>query len=213
MHRLRPKIGVLGGLACAATLLLGAAPAMAATHHSRKPVTGPEAVYGAVHGTEANATAPRIPLRLWGVVHHRPDVRAGRRRPPPAHPTHREWPAHRAGYREVQPRAAGQPADLPGVIHPAGDVPRAGRPEHGRVRRGARARRVADLLRRVRTAVHAWPEEGHVRLRQQQAAKSRRRGQLADQHRAHQAPLTQCGLPARFPGPPGSLAARCSSTA
>ena len=69
MHRLRPKIGVLGGLACAATLLLGAAPAMAAAHHSRKPVTGPEVVYGAVHGKEANATAPRIPLRLWGVVH------------------------------------------------------------------------------------------------------------------------------------------------
>ena len=69
MHRLRPKIGVLGGLACAATLLLGAAPAMASTNHSRRPVTGPEVVYGAVHGKEANATAPRIPLRLWGVVH------------------------------------------------------------------------------------------------------------------------------------------------
>ena len=34
MHRLRPKIGVLGGLACAATLLLGAAPAMASTNNS-----------------------------------------------------------------------------------------------------------------------------------------------------------------------------------
>jgi hypothetical protein len=68
MHRLRPKIGVLGGLACAATLLLGAAPAMASTSNSRKPVTGPEVVYGAVHGKAANATAPRIPLRLWGMV-------------------------------------------------------------------------------------------------------------------------------------------------
>lgn len=69
MHRLRPKIGVLGGLACAATLLLGAAPAMASTSHSRQPITGPEVVYGAVHGKAANALAPRIPLRLWGMVH------------------------------------------------------------------------------------------------------------------------------------------------
>lgn len=68
MHRLRPKMGVLGGLACAATLL-GAAPAMASTHHSRRPATGPEVVYGAVHGQAANASAPRIPLRLWGMVH------------------------------------------------------------------------------------------------------------------------------------------------
>ena len=69
MHPLRPKIGVLGGLACAATLVLGAAPAMASTHHSHRPVTGPEVVYGAVHGKAANASAPRIPLRLWGMVH------------------------------------------------------------------------------------------------------------------------------------------------
>ena len=69
MHPLRPKIGLLGGLACAATLILGAAPAMASTHHSHRPVTGPEVVYGAVHGKEANASAPRIPLRLWGMVH------------------------------------------------------------------------------------------------------------------------------------------------
>ena len=69
MHRLRPKIGVLGGLACAATLLLGAAPAMASVNHSRRPATGPEVVYGAVHGKAANANAPRIPLRLWGMVH------------------------------------------------------------------------------------------------------------------------------------------------
>jgi hypothetical protein len=68
MHLLRPKSGVLGGLACAATLLLGAAPALASTH-SRRPATGPEVVYGAVHGKAANATAPRIPLRLWGMVH------------------------------------------------------------------------------------------------------------------------------------------------
>ena len=68
MHLLRPKIGVLGGLACAASLLLGAAPALASTH-SRRPATGPEVVYGAVHGKAANATAPRIPLRLWGMVH------------------------------------------------------------------------------------------------------------------------------------------------
>lgn len=69
MDRLRPKIGVLGGLACVATLLLGAAPAMASSNHSRRPVTGPEVVYGAVHGKAANASAPRIPLRLWGMVH------------------------------------------------------------------------------------------------------------------------------------------------
>ena len=69
MHLLRPKIGVLGGLACAATLALGATPAMASTHVSHRPVTGPEVVYGAVHGKEANASAPRIPLRLWGMVH------------------------------------------------------------------------------------------------------------------------------------------------
>lgn len=68
MHLVRPKIGVLGGLACAATLLLGAAPAMASTHHSHRPATGPEVIYGAVHGKEANANAPRIPLRLWGMV-------------------------------------------------------------------------------------------------------------------------------------------------
>ena len=50
MHRLRPKIGVLGGLACAATLLLGAAPAMASTNNSRKPVTGEPGCTALNHG-------------------------------------------------------------------------------------------------------------------------------------------------------------------
>ncbi len=208
MHRLRPKIGGLGGLACAATLLLSATPAMASTNNSRRPVTGPEVVYGVVYGKEANATAPRIPLRLWGWCAP-PTRRSCRAAAATAGTSSTPGRAHGAGYREAAPRAASQPADLPGVIHPAGDVPRAGRAEHGRVRRGVRARRVADLLRRVRTAVHARPEEGHVRFRQQQAAQPRRRGQLAGQHRAHQAPLTQRSATSQAPraaGEPGCTA-------
>ncbi|MGP8000206.1 MAG: hypothetical protein ACLPKI_23245 [Streptosporangiaceae bacterium] len=69
MHLLRAKIGAASGLACVAALVLGAVPAAASTHSPSRPVTGPEVVYGAVHGKAANASAPRIPLRLWGLVH------------------------------------------------------------------------------------------------------------------------------------------------
>ena len=178
MHPLRPKIGVLGGLACAATVVLGAAPAMASTNHSRKPATGPEVVYGAVHGKAANASAPHIPLRLWGMVHttdptfvlgngngRRHTLRTGKGRltvlvtGKPSHVlranprTCRESFTQRQTFRVVGGQSTGQFA-----------------------RR--RAGRGTGLLRRVRPAVHARPEEGHVRLRQQPAAQPRRGGAL-----------------------------------
>jgi hypothetical protein len=68
MHYLGTKLGALAVGGSIAALVLAAAPAQASTHSAGRWITGPEVVYGAAYGRAATANAPRIPLRLRGVV-------------------------------------------------------------------------------------------------------------------------------------------------
>jgi hypothetical protein len=64
--QLRTKLAAVGG--AAALVLAAGVPALASSHTASKPVTGPEAFYGAVHGKKATANNPVIPLKWQGAT-------------------------------------------------------------------------------------------------------------------------------------------------
>ena len=68
MRNLGTKYGAFTAMGSITVLLLAAAPALASTQQATSSVTGPEIVYGAVHGAAANADNPHIPLTFSGVV-------------------------------------------------------------------------------------------------------------------------------------------------
>ena len=66
MRKFTVRIGGLVAAASAALMLAGVSPAFAST--AAKPVTGPEAISGAVFGKAALANVNHIPLTFAGVV-------------------------------------------------------------------------------------------------------------------------------------------------
>ena len=66
--RLRVKLGVLTVASSIAVLVLAGAPALASSHASAKPVTGPEVISGALYGKAALANNPVVSVTLRGVV-------------------------------------------------------------------------------------------------------------------------------------------------
>lgn len=69
-------------MAGVASVALAGAPALASSHASTgKARTGPEVIFGAVHGRAALVNAPVIPLRLRGVVNTRSVVNLGGKGP------------------------------------------------------------------------------------------------------------------------------------
>lgn len=63
---------MLGAVVATAGLLLAGGPALASSHATTisrgKITTGPEVIYGTIHGKAATVAAPVIPLRLAGLV-------------------------------------------------------------------------------------------------------------------------------------------------
>ena len=69
MKLLKVKVGILTAAGAALTVLLSGGSALASPHIPYShTTTGPEAIYGTVYGTAANAPKPIIPVTLVGVV-------------------------------------------------------------------------------------------------------------------------------------------------
>ena len=62
--QLRIKLGAVAVAGSAGALVLAGGPAVASTHAT----TGPEVIYGQVHGKAALANAPLVPLKFRGVA-------------------------------------------------------------------------------------------------------------------------------------------------
>jgi hypothetical protein len=62
---LRMKLAAIAVAGSAVTLVLAGGPAVASTHAS---TTGPEVIYGQLHGKAALANAPLVPVKFRGVV-------------------------------------------------------------------------------------------------------------------------------------------------
>jgi hypothetical protein len=72
--QLRMKLASVAMAGGAAALILAGGPALASTHAS---TTGPEVIYGQLHGKAALANAPLIPVKFRGVVKTRGVVNLG----------------------------------------------------------------------------------------------------------------------------------------
>ena len=72
--QLRMKLATIAVAASASALVLAGGPALASTHAS---TTGPEVIFGQVHGKAALANAPVVPLKFRGVVRTRGVVNLG----------------------------------------------------------------------------------------------------------------------------------------
>lgn len=72
--QLRMKLAAVAVAGGAGALVLAGGPAVASVHAS---ATGPEVIYGQVHGKAALANAPVVPLKFRGVVRTRGVVNLG----------------------------------------------------------------------------------------------------------------------------------------
>ena len=139
-------------MAGVASVVLAGAPALASSHASTgKARTGPEVIFGAVHGRAALVNAPVIPLRLRGVVNTRSVVNLGGKGP---HKGDTKTLRTGAGKltimvtRRPQNTHSLNPKTCRILVRHRHQAGRGGQPEHGRVRGRFRARRGAGVLRR-----------------------------------------------------------------
>ncbi len=72
--QLRMKLAAVAVAGSASALVLAGGPAVASTHAA---TTGPEVIFGQVHGQAALANAPLVPLKFRGVVRTRGVVNLG----------------------------------------------------------------------------------------------------------------------------------------
>ena len=210
MRKATLRISGIVAAAAAALTLASVGPAFASTA-AAKTMTGPEAITGSAHGAAAIKNVTPIPLTLAGVVPttdhgfvlgngnsntHTLTTQAGK--------------LTVTGTGKQMNTQTMNTEDLLLHLHLAADVQLRPGQEHRQVRGRQRSRRLPDLLRRLRAAVHLRQAQGRVQRQRQPGGQGRGRdlpgrGRAHRQRIRHRRPLG--------PGSPGNRRARPETVA